>query len=134
MIRRMLVAALSLTLIGCGDSNEPNNDDITGVYRLQTVNGQSLPFILEQTGQDKVELLSDVYTFAATGSFTQLTTYRITENGQVSTETEPDEGTWARSGSNITVTFSSGGSATGSIDGDEITVSTNGATLVYEKD
>ena len=99
MQRFLIVACLALISACGGDSSTaPTVANITGTWSLQTINGSSLPFVVAQTGANKVELTSDVLTIAST-SFTQTTTIRSTSNGQATTQSIADAGTYTLNGS-----------------------------------
>ena len=132
-MRRLLAACVALLAIACGDSTSPSAS-AAGTWTLQTVNGAPLPFVLLQVGADKLELTSDVITANSTGSFTQMTTLKTTEDGQVTTESIPDAGTYTQAGTAITFTFNSDGSTgTGTLTGNTVTVASQGYSLVYTR-
>jgi hypothetical protein len=90
--------------------------------------------VLLQVGADKLELTSDVITANSTGSFTQMTTIRSTEGGQVTNESIPDAGTYTQAGTAVTFTFNSDGSSgTGTLSGNTVTVASQGYSLVYTR-
>jgi hypothetical protein len=74
-----------------------------------------------------------VVTLTDAGSVTEASTHRTTINGQVTTETEPDAGSYTRNGTAITFTFNSGVTGTGTIGGDTITIAFEGLSAVYRK-
>jgi hypothetical protein len=91
-----------------------------------------LPFIIAQTGANKIELMSDVFVVASTGSFTQTTTVRSTINGVVTTESVADAGSYTVSGTAITLHFNSDGSTgTASWSGNTMTTTDGGVAAVY---
>ena len=49
---------------------------------------------MPQTDFDAVELMSDAITVDANGTFTELTQFRVTQDGQASTESIPDAGSY----------------------------------------
>jgi len=132
--RRTLIIAALVFGAGCGggDSTGPDNS-VAGTYSLRTVNGSNLPFILVQIGADKVELTSDILTLTEAGSFTEITTFRTTTNGQVTTSTESDAGSFTMNGTAASFAFNSGTSGTGTISGGTITVALSGFSFVYRK-
>lgn len=131
---RRLTFVFALLAFACGGDSTGPDTNIAGAYSLRTVNGANLPFVLEQVGADKVELTADVFTFTDTGTFTQITTLRSTENGQVTTGTIPDAGSYTRSGTAITVAFLSGSpTVTGTIGGGTFTIAAGGYSGVYRK-
>jgi hypothetical protein len=134
---------LAVPLVACGgdDSTGPS-DSYSGTYTLRTINGQNLPFVIIQVGADRIEWMSDKVTLSDNGStggsFTQHSTFRLTEAGQATTETAADAGSYARNGTAATFTFNSdGSSASGTISGGKITIGVDveGApfSLVYQK-
>jgi hypothetical protein len=133
----MVSIALALTLTACGGDSgttAPTNASLAGTWNLQTVNGAPLPFVFFQAGTDKEEITGDQFTFTSSGSFSQITTLRHTVNGQVSTETDTDAGTYSLNGTAIVVTFNSdGSSSTGSVSSNTITVTDQGLVAVYKK-
>ena len=133
---RFIACLLLVVAAACGGDSptEPTPTSVAGTWRLQTVNGSVLPFLVGQVGADKLELTSDVLTVAASGSFTQMTQFRVTASGQVSTEDVPDAGTYALNGTAVTFTFDSDGSTgTGSLSGNTLTVAGGGFAMVYKK-
>jgi hypothetical protein len=134
-MKKLLVAMVVLAL-GCGgdSTTEPTTASVAGTWELSTVNGAPLPFIVIQSGTSKLEWTADVITATSTGSFTQISTFRTTDNGQVTTNTVPDAGSYTLNGTAVTFTFNSDGSTgTGSINGNTLTVTQPGTALVYIK-
>ena len=136
MMRR-LVAVLIVAGIAaggmwaCGDSTDP--DSIAGTYNLQTVDGESLPIILGGGGDNMVELASAFERLNDDGTFLESSTFRLTEDGDVSTDVETSDGSWTQSGTAITFTYTGGGTFTGSISGNTLTTTQQGFTLVFRK-
>jgi hypothetical protein len=63
-----------------------------------------------------------------------MTTIKTTEGGQVTTETIPDAGTYTQTGTAVTFTFNSDGSSgTGTLNGNTVTVASQGFSLVYTR-
>lgn len=136
MRRLAVVALVPLFLLACGgsDSTGPESITVAGTWNLQTVNGSPLPYVVLQIGADKIELLSDRITAVESGSFTQLTQFRVTESGVVTNESLSDAGSFTRNGNAVTVFFNSDGStATGSISGNTFTVGVDGTAYVYKR-
>jgi hypothetical protein len=139
MRRTAFVATMILAILsaaGCGgDSTSPAAQSIAGSWTLQSVNGSPLPFIVPQTGADKLEVLSDVLVISGTGSFTQTTSTRTTTNGVPTTQSVVDAGSYTLNGSTVTLHFSSDGFiGTASWSGNTITTVTGeGLALVYKR-
>ena len=134
----MLVLSLAVTaLAACGGDSSttaPTQASIAGTWNLQTVNGAALPFIAAQTGSNKAEITGDVLTVTNSGSFTEITSERITTNGQVSNQSFADAGTYVLNGTAVSFRFNSDGSTgTGTISGNTLTVAEDGFSYVYKK-
>ena len=101
------------TLVSCkaDSSTNPNSVAIDGAYSLKSVNNSPLPFTI-QSGTNSITLTSDNLTLGTNGSWTENGAYRQTNNGQTSTGTFADGGTWIRAGSSVTLNSSTSG-ATG---------------------
>jgi len=136
----LLSLALVSTLTACGDDTTGPSDTYSGMYWLISVNGQSLPYVIPLGGADKYELLTEALTLTDNGtnggSFTQVSTARITSGGQVRPDDRSGAGTYTRSGTGIS--FSIGGSLlVGTIGGGRVTInmaaSTGSPIMVYQK-
>ncbi len=127
MLRRSLLTLLISTLVlACNDVTGPSPVVVVGTWRLQSVDGRPLPFTIpeeESGGADKLEVTAEVITTLASGSFTMLTTFRVTDGSGVFPESIPDEGTYAVNGSTATFTFfSEGRTARATVSGNVITL------------
>ena len=134
---RSFFLSLFVCLLGaaCKDSTGPNAGAV-GTWRLQTVDGHGLPYTLEQSGQFKMDLTSEVMTLEASGRVTMVTTFFVTDppNNPFS-ESVPDEGTYLVNGSTISFTFPSDGSTpSATVSGDMMTLEDMGLTFVYRRD
>jgi hypothetical protein len=135
--RPLLAAAvLGMSLAACSDSTGPDNTaEAAGVYLLQTIDGQNLPVIVDQQGQDMAEVTAGTVTLDTDLSFDDVTELRITEGGVVTTESDVVAGTWTMTGN--TVRLNPGNASadyTMSWDGaDQLTQLFNGFTLVYRR-
>lgn len=126
-----LALAASLGAVACGgDSSTGPISQVSGTYDLRTVNGSALPFTTYQSANERDELLSDVIT-ASGGSFTELSTYRVTFNGQVSSGTQADAGAYVVNGTAVSFVFNSGSSGTGTISGNSFIVADAGVSSYY---
>jgi hypothetical protein len=129
------LAALSL-LAGCGgDSSTNPTAGIAGSYSLISVDGTPLPFLIVDQGTFRVEILDEKLVVTSDAKYATLAHLRITENGQETTITEQDAGTYTVSGS--TVTFVSAdpqiGTNVATIDGGTLTVKGGMFVLVYQR-
>ncbi|HEX4936578.1 MAG TPA: hypothetical protein VFV33_25530 [Gemmatimonadaceae bacterium] len=98
------------------------------------MNGTSLPFIVAQSGADRVELLDLTLQLHADGSFDETATIRYTESGVVSTEQVSDDGTYTLTGTAISLRYTSDGTVfSGALNGDALTLGTQGLALEYRR-
>jgi hypothetical protein len=134
MLRRSLLSLLlSVVVLSCDDATGP--DDLLGTWRLQSVSGQSLPFILEQDGTRKVELTGETVTLLASGRQTMVTSFRVTEGGNVFTESIPASGNYTVDGSTLLLTFDNDEDTyTAIVSGDTMTIDDIGLTFLYRRD
>lgn len=130
----LLSLLVSPFLFACTDTTGPG-EGVAGTWRLQTVNGLALPFVLTQNAMFKEELTSEVMTLVAPATLTIVTAFRYTEGTDISSESIPDGGTYAVDGSTITITWDSDGTtSTATVNGDIMTLQDIGLTFVYRRD
>jgi hypothetical protein len=134
MLRRsLLLLLLSVVVSSCDSSTGP--DDLLGTWRLQSVSGQSLPYILEQDGTRKVELTGETVTLLASGRQTMVTFFRVTDGGNVFTESVPAPGNYTVNGSTLLLTFDEDEDTyTAIVKDDTMTIDDIGLTFVYRRD
>jgi urease beta subunit len=128
-----LMLALLLPLTACGDGPSEPAAQVSGSYHLQTINGQPLPFILEQAGANRLEMVSSTITFEADGRFTDVALLRLTQAGEVQEVADTLAGTYAQSGHTVTLSPDDGGSLPLFVSGTTLTQTINIYTLVYTK-
>jgi len=125
----MLVAAA-----GCGgaasiaDANLPN---VIGSWTLKSVNGSPPPGVVQAS--PKIELLEDVYTFNASGSYTESGSQRTTTSTQILTETITEAGNWILGKSSITLAPSTGGAYPATVTDTSLTFTFGTLVLVYKR-
>jgi hypothetical protein len=138
LVRSTLLAGMAaLALAACsGDPTGPDPDELAGEYILLTINGQSLPVIVDQLGNDIIEITQGTVSLEAGGTFDDVTQLRITESGAVSTEVDVTQGTWEAVGTTVTFRPTDGsGTYTMTWDGQlRLTQLFQGLTLVYERE
>ena len=138
LFRNTLSAGLlAVSLVACsGDATGPDPDELAGEYILFTINGQSLPVIVDQVGNDIVEVTQGSVTLQSSGAFDDVTQLRITESGVVSTQVDVAQGTWEAVGTTVTFRPSdNSGTYTMTWDGNlRLTQIFQGFTLVYERE
>jgi lipocalin-like protein len=129
-----LILSVALTACGNDSPTQPTSASVVGTWNLQTIDGNGLPYVVDQVGSDTVAITGDVLKVSANGTFSQMTYFRVTENGQVTTDSIPDAGSYALNGTAVTFTFDSDGStSTASLSGKTLTVAAVGLALVYKK-
>ena len=134
-MKKLLLALVTLSL-GCSsyDLTTPTQDLLTGNWNLTAVDGNSLPYAPPHVGLDQQEVTADVLTLSADKTFSEATTLRITKNGQVTTQTVVDAGTYEFNSYVVTFDFKSNGTVgSGTLSGRKMKVITQGVTFSYEK-
>lgn len=131
---RSVLAALPLLLaaLACSDSTSPEPTPV-GTYALVTVDGDPIPFVVAQTGSDKLELTDGRLTLNGDGTCSVSITARRTQDGQTSTNTDGDTCTWTNNNNALTLTYSSGSSDVGSWSGDQISLTSDGHVFLFER-
>ena len=135
MLRLSLLSLLlCLFVLACSDDDSTGpGGGLAGIWRLQTVDGLSLPFALTQSEVDKLEVTAETMTLVPSGSFTMVTTFRV-DGTNVFPESIPDEGTYAVSGSRVIFTYDSDESRdTATVSGNTMTLDDIGLTFVYRR-
>ncbi len=129
----IVCTAAAVFLAGCGsdDSTSPTQAAVAGTWNLSTVNGASLPFIIQTT--PKIEVLSDQLVVSANGTFTESTQTRTTNGTAVTLETVPDGGTYSLNGTAATFIFNDGTTGAGTLTATGLIVAFPGVSLSYQK-
>ena len=129
----LLVAAVTLVGSACGnDATAP--EVVSGTYRLERVNGNVLPFLAEQSGSFRIDILSGSLIVRADRTFTGEIVSTQTNGQSVQTLTEQTGGTYTRTGS--TITFSETGSISyqGQVSATTLTAQRAGVTFTFVKE
>lgn len=131
MLRRILQSLLPLIfVVACSDSTSPTTT-LTGTWSLESVNGKPLPFTLPETGE---VVTAESFTLLASGRFTMSTTFRMTVNGNVTSESIPDGGTYVVNGFTVQFTYDSDGSNDmATMNGDTFILEDIGQVWVYRR-
>ena len=134
MLRRCVFPLLAcLVVLSCKDAAGPN--DLVGMWRLQTVSGQPLPYVLEQNAVTKVELTGETVELLASGRQTMVTSFRVTDAGNVFLESIPAPGNYTVNGSTLLLTFDNDEATyTAIVNGDTMRIDDMGLTFVYRRD
>ena len=131
MRRFVCLAVVCLAFAACGDSTGP--ESVAGRYALVSVNGTPLPFVLVQVLENKFEITAGHIQLNSDGTCSAAVTFRTTEDGVVTTDTEADTCTWTQNNTAIVFTFPDGSTDAGSLIDGTISVTTDGVVLVYRK-
>ncbi len=134
-MRRVLLGLSALPFVACIDAVTAGDSTIRGAYTLRTVNGAALPFTKSVVGATKVEILDDKITLFPANTFAEEGHIRTTVNGQVTTQTITETGTYAPGFSNsVILSGNSGVSRLTTIDnGNTMHFSENGAAYTWKK-
>jgi hypothetical protein len=118
-MRRFILFMLPIAIMGCGGSDNstssPTLASLSGTWKLQTVNGSPLPATIASSGDVKTEILSQVATVDANGTFAEVTQTRTTIGTQVTLSALPSTGTISLSGNLVTVNVIGSGAGTGTL-------------------
>src|SRR5215217_2973509 len=134
-MKKFLLAIVALS-IACSsyDLTRPTQETLAGKWDLTAVNGVHLPYVFSQAGASKIEIVQDVLTLTAPDTFSEVTTARETQSGQVTTRTIFDSGTYQFNSYAVTFNFQSNGSiGSGTLTGRTMEVVTSGVTFTYKK-
>ena len=134
MVRRVFLAFLVLGLVACGD-DVIGPEDIAGTYTLQSIDGQTLPWVILQVGNTySMEIMAGSITINQTMTCSRSLTATLTDGGTVVTITETDVCTYTFVNGAIMFTWDSDGSTdSGSIVGSQLTLTADGDVLILRK-
>lgn len=103
-----LLAMFAIAAACGGGSDNPAGPDVShvGSYTLQSVSGRSLPVVLIEIGDDKLEVTAATLTLTANNAVRHDVTFRETLDGVVQPlENVSCPGTYQRNGSTISLTM-----------------------------
>jgi hypothetical protein len=139
MMRKSLVGLALLAVIGsaaaCSDITGYTTGRVTGDYQLRTFNGQTLPAVMGSTAFGNDELIAEVFTIDADGTYADSYQIRTTSTtGVRSTQTFQDFGTWDRNNTAFQFRDSRTGDLfSGSLSGSTLTITQLGDVYVYTR-
>ena len=119
---------LLITLSACSSSTEP--DPLSGLYVLQTINDEPLPFVRSQIGQEiRVEVMAGHIRLNDGGTCSARETLRTTVGNTLTTTETEDDCTWTGhrpfaspdGGIGISITSSDGETSSGRLVGATLT-------------
>lgn len=133
---RYLLAVLAFSsVVACGGSDAattPLAPSAIGAWTLSTINGTALPFTLMASGGNKSEAIGSTLTIVQGGSYTATFIVRNTTNGQQSTQSSSQAGTYVVNGTAISLRTNSDGTVvSGSVSGNSLTLTEEGAVYLY---
>jgi hypothetical protein len=136
-LARRLIPALAIALASCTEATGVANADILGRWNLSTVDGRPLPFAVDESATQRVEIVADDLTLNENGSLTGSTSLRLIENGQVvSTESFQQTGTWTRTGSSLSMRITEDGEtfdSSATVGDGTLTVNGGGNVFIYRR-
>lgn len=129
------VVVVAVSLVGCdgppatSDSDEPTGPPIEGVYRLVSVDGNTVPASV-QHGDAPIVVQSGTFTFTPDRECTSKIQF-IAPNGQ-----EVDrvvKASYTRTGNQLNMTWEGAGHTIGTVDGEKFEMDNEGVQFVFEK-
>lgn len=128
------VVALSLACGGDKINSVPESPSIVGAWSLETIGGVQLPYLLDQIGEDKLELMEAGVTARDDGSFSASSTERTTISGVIDSQSYTDAGRFTAAGNTVTFVFDVDASVVrGTIDGNTLTFRDGPMPVVYRR-
>jgi len=89
----LAAGALAVAAAGCNDSTGPTRRSAVGLYALQTVNGNALPYTFSTGGGVTETITSDRYTLNGDYTYTEVTRIQFSDG---TTTTASEAGNWAQ--------------------------------------
>ena len=137
--RRSCTTVALLLAIACGEVSDPlSPEGVSGFYNLESVNGLALPFSKTETQNGETVTVATIggsVTLNANGTFSLSFTFRFTIAGTATTTvTAHDSGTFELvEPSTVRLTSSDGEIISATLDGDRLTITDDGNSLVFRK-
>ena len=120
-MRRLSSILLLLAAAACGGDKSTAPKRLEGTYTLRTINGGNLPTIVydDPASGQRAEVTAGSMTMTSGGTFSAPWSFRLTDNGTVTTYSETCEGTFTRTGNHVVMEETDNGSfCGGQYDGD----------------
>lgn len=130
-----LLFVLILPLSACGDDapTDPTQAAV-GTYTLVQVNGSTLPALIGQFAEGRIDVLSGTLTLRNDKSFTETVNVRITPTtGVIQTFPSTENGTFTVTGTTVQFQTSERGSYSGTLSGNTLTYNVEGISATYQK-
>ena len=135
-----------LAAVGCGDSFTPDGvsedgvsdtftiEAVSGTYNLKSINGEAPPIVENFGGGDSFTVESATLRLNESGTFLFSLSWSQVSSGVTSSGTDTESGTFTLTEpSTINFTWEDGDTASGTIDGNTLTVTDDGETFVFQK-
>lgn len=120
-------------LAGC-DGGVVGASATAGTYPLRTVNGESLPYTISGSGNNKTEILDDKFILFEGNTYQESGNMRVTVNGTASNVAISETGSYSTLGTSMSFTNSAGTRQRVAIgDGSRITFVENGLSYIFRK-
>jgi hypothetical protein len=131
MFRKLTMIALAVLLAACSDGTAAKVD-ITGTYTLRTFNGIAVP-TGTQVDSTFTEIVSGSITLKEDDTFSASFVDRFTTDGEVTTETTPEVGTYTFSGTTIVLTATGGHPTAGTVVDGTMTLAGEDGSYMFKK-
>jgi hypothetical protein len=123
---------------GCGGGDSPTTSTptpITGTYTLLSINGQSLPYVIqvETVALYGITVTAGSITLNQDMTASSSITATFTDGATSTATTATDIGTYTHTNGAITVTWASGTPDSGSIVGSKLTLTDDGDVFIFQK-
>ena len=135
----LLLALAALTACG-GDSGNDPKASLPGSYALSTIDSRTVPLVIFQDAEYKLELLSGSLVLGGNGTFTESVRLRETDANGTQEPVIPCNGTYTQSGNTLVLTETDtgtedcGGNFSATWDGrNTVTVDYYGTIAVYKR-
>ena len=125
-----LLLALGVFLSACQQGgNVVKGKDFTGVYTLETVNGNKVPAIISHDGT-ALQIRSGTFTINADGTCSSRMVFVPPSGAEATREVSA---TYTREGQKLKMQWKDAGQTTGTIEGDTFSMDNEGMVLAYRK-
>ena len=135
MRRLAALSILAFSLACGGDSpSTPTPPSVVGNWSLETIGGARLPYVIQQIGSDKLELMEAGVSATANGAFSATSTERTTISGKVESQSYVDPGHFTIVGTSVSFVFDADGSVVhGTLEGNTLTFNDGPLPVVYRR-
>ena len=132
MIRRVFLAVLIFGVTACGGDGT-GLENIAGLYTLETIDGDPLPVLLVEVGDNKIEVTAGSVTLNTDRTCSDSLTLEITEGGNVDSDVATDECTYTTDGRAITLTYTDNTVSVGTIIGSALTITDDAVAFLFRR-